>query len=319
VTAVERPRPEAVPQPAALDTPPSLAPNPEAAPEPLLPEPEPASGTELPAETAVSAIATGSLPATPATGTAAGSVVEASAASGHQPEIDRPNERVTLYVWQAPVRITHWVTAACIVVLSFTGGYIADPFLIPPGSNVMSTVRQVHIITALVFLVSGMVRTYWLLAGNRFARWSAFIPTSRKQATELFRQAGFYGFVRKEIPKVLGHNQLAATAYLALFALLLIETVTGFALDGLMGAEPGASGFGWLRELVGSQQLRMIHHLCMWLILAIALFHVYSCVLVDNLEKNGLISSIVSGFKFPTREELVESRDGGPELLERVE
>ena len=54
-------------------------------------------------------------------------------------------------------------------------------------------------------------------------------------------------------------------------------------------------------------------------ILAIALFHVYSCVLVDNIEQNGLISSIVSGFKFPTREEVLESRDGGPELLEETE
>jgi Ni/Fe-hydrogenase 1 B-type cytochrome subunit len=233
--------------------------------------------------------------------------------------IERPDERVRLYVWQAPVRITHWVTAACIVTLSLTGGYIADPFLIPAGGNVMSTVRLIHIVTALVFLLSGIVRTYWLLAGNRFARWSAFIPTTRFQATELFRQAGFYGFVRREIPKVLGHNQLAATAYLALFALLLVETVTGFALDGLMGAEPGHTLFGWLRELVGAQQLRLIHHLAMWAILAIALFHVYSCILVDHLEKNGLISSIVSGFKFPTREELVESRDGGPEMLERAE
>jgi Ni/Fe-hydrogenase 1 B-type cytochrome subunit len=233
--------------------------------------------------------------------------------------IERPHERVRLYVWQAPVRITHWVTAACIVTLSLTGGYIADPFLIPPGGNVMSTVRLIHIVTALVFLLSGIVRTYWLLAGNRFARWSAFIPTTRFQATELFRQAGFYGFIRREIPKVLGHNQLAATAYLALFALLLVETVTGFALDGLVGAEPGHSLFGWLRELAGAQQLRLIHHLAMWAILAIALFHVYSCVLVDHLEKNGLISSIVSGFKFPTREELVESRDGGPEMLERAE
>ncbi len=237
----------------------------------------------------------------------------------HELEIERPHERVPLYVWQIPVRVTHWVTATCIVVLAFTGGYIADPFLIPPGSNVMSTIRQVHIITALVFMVSGMVRTYWLLAGNRFSRWSAFIPTTRFQATELFRQAGFYGFIRKEIPKVLGHNQLAATAYLALFALLLIEVVTGFALDGLTGAEPGATLFGWMRELFGPQLLRLIHHLSMWLILAIALFHVYSCILVDHLEKNGLVSSIVSGFKFPTREELVESRDGGAELLERVE
>ena len=257
---------------------------------------------------------------------ATGSDVPVAAPAGAEPapahaahEIENPDQRVRLYIWQVPVRITHWVTAACIVMLSVTGGYIADPFLIPPGGAVMSTVRLIHIITALVFLVSGLVRTYWLIVGNRFSRWSAFIPTTWFQATELFRQAGFYGFVRKEIPKVLGHNQLAATAYLALFGLLLIETVTGFALDGLMGAEPGATLFGWLREIVGVQQLRVIHHLAMWAILAIALFHVYSCVLVDHIEHNGLVSSIVSGFKFPTREEVVESRDGGPEMLDRTE
>jgi Ni/Fe-hydrogenase 1 B-type cytochrome subunit len=228
-------------------------------------------------------------------------------------------DRVRLYVWQVPVRLTHWVTAACIVILSVTGGYIADPFLIPPGGSVMTTVRLIHMLTAFTFLASGLLRTVWLLRGNRFARWSAFIPTSRFQATELFRQAGFYGFVRKEIPKVLGHNQLAATAYLILFGLLLVETVTGFALDGLLGAEPGATMFGWVRELFGTQLVRLIHHFAMWAILAIALFHVYSCILVDHIEKNGLISSIISGFKFPTREEVLESRDGGPEVLERIE
>lgn len=245
----------------------------------------------------------------------AGGVVPAHAAHG----IDRPHERVRLYIWQIPVRATHWVTAVCIIILSVTGLYIADPFLIAPGGTIMSTIRLVHILAALTFLVSGLVRTYWLLAGNRFARWTAFIPTSKFQATELFRQAGFYGFVRPEIPKVLGHNQLAATAYLVLFALLLVETVTGFALDGLMGSEPGATLFGWLRELVGPQLLRLVHHLAMYAILAIALFHIYSCILVDHIENNGLVSSIIAGFKFPTREEVVESRDGGPEMLERAE
>ena len=240
-------------------------------------------------------------------------------AAAHAHEIENPNERVRLYIWQVPVRITHWVTAGCIVLLSLTGAYIADPFLIPPGGNVMSTIRLIHIVTALTFLVSGFVRTIYLLAGNRFARWTAFIPTSKFQATELFRQAAFYGFIRKEIPKVLGHNQLAATAYLVLFVLLLVEVVTGFALDGLMGAEPGATLFAWLRELAGAQLLRVVHHLSMWAILAIAQFHVYSCILVDNVEQNGLLSSIVSGFKFPTREEIVESRDGGESLLEKVQ
>ncbi len=228
-------------------------------------------------------------------------------------------ERVRVYVWQVPVRLTHWVTATCIVILSITGGYIADPFLIPPGGSVMTTVRFVHMATAFTFLASGLVRTIWLLAGNRFARWSAFIPTSRAQATELFRQAGYYAFVRREIPKVLGHNQLAAGAYLLLFVLLLVETVTGFALDGVLGGQPGATLFTWLRDLVGPQELRLVHHLTMWAILAIALFHVYSCILVDHVERNGLLSSMVSGSKFPTREEALEARDGGPEILERAE
>ncbi|MCU0477434.1 MAG: Ni/Fe-hydrogenase, b-type cytochrome subunit [Chloroflexi bacterium] len=244
-------------------------------------------------------------------------VPTAQIAAGTEPA-HASEERVRLYVWQVPVRLTHWVTAACIVILSVTGGYIADPFLIPPGGSVMTTIRAIHMAAAFTFLASGVVRTYWLLAGNRWARWSAFIPTSWYQATEVFRQAGFYMFIRKEIPKVLGHNQLAAGAYLVLFFLLLVETVTGFALDGLLGSEPGATGFGWLIGLLGPQLVRVIHHLSMWLILAIALFHVYSCILVDHIEKNGLLSSIVSGYKFPTREEIVESRDGGPEILERA-
>ena len=248
--------------------------------------------------------------------------VSAGAAAAGGPDahhgLERPHDRVAVYIWQAPVRVTHWLTAACIVTLSLTGGYIADPFLLPPGGSVMTTIRMIHIITALAFLVSGVVRTVYLLAGNRFVRWTAFIPTNRRQFTELFRQAGFYGFVRREIPKVLGHNQLAAAAYLALFALLLVETVTGFALDGLMGAEPGATAFAWLRELLGPQMLRLVHHLTMWLILAIALLHVYSCVLVDHIENVGVVSSMITGFKFPTREEVVESRDGGPELLEQA-
>ena len=236
-------------------------------------------------------------------------------AVSHDPGLLR---RVRVYVWQVPVRLTHWVTAAAIVVLAVTGMYIADPFLVPAGGGVMTTIRAIHIVSALVLLLSGAIRTVYLLFGNRWVRWYAFIPTNRYQLGEFFRQTAFYLLIRREIPKVIGHNQLAAAAYLVLFFLLLVEVVTGFALDGLMGAEPGYTLFAWLRELIGPQTLRLIHHLAMWGILAIALFHVYSCVLVDHLEHNGLISSIVSGFKFPTREEVVESRDGGPELLDRT-
>jgi Ni/Fe-hydrogenase 1 B-type cytochrome subunit len=230
--------------------------------------------------------------------------------------VGRSDDRLRLYVWQVPVRITHWVTAACIVVLSVTGLYIGDPFLLPPGGQVMGDIRLIHLVAAFTLLVSGMVRVTYLIAGNRFARWSAFFPTSRKQATELFRQAAFYGFLTNRHPKVLGHNQLAASAYLLLWVFLLVETVTGFALDGLIGAEPGATGFWWVRALFGVQTIRLIHHLCMWAILAIAIFHVYSCILIDHIERNGLVSSMVNGFKYVTPEDILESRDGGEALMD---
>lgn len=224
-------------------------------------------------------------------------------------------DRVRVYVWQIPVRVTHWLIAGAIVVLSLTGAYIADPFLLAPGGSVMTTMREIHVVSAIVLLLAGLWRTIWLLRGNRFARWSAFIPTSWTQFTELFRQAAFYAFIRREIPKVLGHNQLAASAYVVLVALLIVEIVTGFVLYGVLGVEPAATLFAWVREFVGLQAIRVIHHLAMWGVLAIALFHVYSCLLVDSIEKNGLLSSIFSGYKFPTREEVLESRDGGPDVL----
>jgi Ni/Fe-hydrogenase 1 B-type cytochrome subunit len=223
---------------------------------------------------------------------------------------------IPLYVWQVPVRLTHWVTAAAIVVLTATGLYIADPFLIVPGGAVMFAVRAVHMAAAFTLVGSLLLRFIWLFAGNRFARWSAFIPTSRYQAGEIFRQAAFYAFRRHHAPRVLGHNQLAASAYVLLFFLLFLETVTGFALDGILGTALWASMFGWLVDLVGPQAIRLVHHVAMWGILAISIFHVYSSVLVDHIERCGLVSSIVTGYKFFTREEIEEARDGGASVLD---
>jgi Ni/Fe-hydrogenase 1 B-type cytochrome subunit len=38
-----------------------------------------------------------------------------------------------VYVWQVPVRVTHWLIALSIIVLSVTGFYIGRPFLTVPG------------------------------------------------------------------------------------------------------------------------------------------------------------------------------------------
>jgi Ni/Fe-hydrogenase 1 B-type cytochrome subunit len=230
------------------------------------------------------------------------------------------SQRVRVYTWEIPVRVTHWVVVACVIVLSITGGYIADPFLLPPGGSVMMTMRFIHMLAAFTFISAGILRTYWLFAGNRFARWTAFVPTNREQAAEAFRQLGWYLFVRPNAPKVLGHNQLAAGTYLVVFFLFGLQTVTGFALVAVHGIQPWATLFGWVPDVLwGVQGVRLIHHLLMWAILAFMIHHVYSALLVDHIERNGLLGSIFTGYKFVTRHEVIEARDGGMAVEEHLE
>jgi Ni/Fe-hydrogenase 1 B-type cytochrome subunit len=227
-------------------------------------------------------------------------------------ELPPTMERVRVYVWQIPVRLTHWVTFSTLIVLMVTGSYIADPFLFSPGQDTMRLVRFVHIVAACLFVASGILRTYWLFAGNQFSRWSAFIPTNRRHLRELVRQTQWYLFLRKDLPGILGHNALASGTYLIVFFLFFIQTITGFALVGIHGTQPWATLLGWLPGvLFGEQGVRLIHHLLMWAIIAFAIHHVYSALLVDHVERNGLMSSIFSGSKFVARWRIVEARDGG--------
>jgi Ni/Fe-hydrogenase 1 B-type cytochrome subunit len=98
---------------------------------------------------------------------------------------------------------------------------------------------------------------------------------------------------------VVGHNALAGMTYAVIVTLYFIQTFTGFALLGEVNP-PGMwyKLTGWVFAIVPNQTLRQIHHIIMWLLIAFALHHIYSAMLVDLEEGNGLMSSIFSGFKF---------------------
>lgn len=227
-----------------------------------------------------------------------------------------PCQRVRVYVWEVPVRLTHWVTVAALMVLTVTGGYIADPFLVPVNAFTMNTFRFIHMVAAFTFLASGVLRTYWLFAGNQFSSWRAFIPTNRRHLREFRQQTAWYLFLRRDLPAILGHNALAAGTYMVVFFLFLVQTITGFALEGVHGGL-AASLFGWVPAILGGLgTVRLVHHVLMWAILAFMIHHVYSALLVDHFEKTGLMSSIFSGYKFVTRRDIDAARDGGIEIQE---
>ena len=56
--------------------------------------------------------------------------------------------------------------------------------------------------------------------------------------------------------------------------------------------------FTWLTVLLPLAVIRFAHHLIMWLTRGFMIHHVYSGVLVDRVEGLGVMTSIVSGYKF---------------------
>ncbi len=141
-------------------------------------------------------------------------------------------ERV--YVWELPVRVTHWVLFFSILILSGTGYYIAQPFISVPGPAkdhfVMGTVRAVHLYTAIVFTLAVLVRIYWMFVGNKYARLSELIPFSRRRWTSLWDSFLFFCFVRRDPAPYTGHDALAGATYGVLFAVYLVLIATGLAL-----------------------------------------------------------------------------------------
>jgi Ni/Fe-hydrogenase 1 B-type cytochrome subunit len=216
-------------------------------------------------------------------------------------------ERV--YVWELPVRLTHWILFFSILILSATGYYIGHPFISVPDPAkdhfVMGTARAVHLYTAIAFGLAVLVRIYWFFVGNRFARLLEFIPLTRRRWSNLWDSALFFGFIRRNPEPYEGHDALAGGAYAFFFALYLVLIGTGLALYTVI-ADAGSpfQVFGLLVPLFGGLQIaRLIHHVCMWLVLLLAIVHIYSVFLWSMVENAGEVDSIFSGYKFfPKRE-----------------
>jgi Ni/Fe-hydrogenase 1 B-type cytochrome subunit len=221
----------------------------------------------------------------------------------HEPTIARPRlvevpkpELERVYVWDLVVRVTHWVIALSIVVLSVTGIYIGRPFVIVPGEAgghfVMGTMRVLHLYFAIAFTVAVMARLIWMFTGTKYATWQNFIPTTRQRWRDFFGTLKFYFFWRLKPPECAGHNPVAGASYVAIFGLYLIMIATGLALYG----------YRWFWPFGGLQIARWVHHVVMWLLIGFSIQHVYSGILVALVEKNGAIDSIISGYKWLRRE-----------------
>jgi Ni/Fe-hydrogenase 1 B-type cytochrome subunit len=196
-----------------------------------------------------------------------------------------------------------------VVVLSFTGYYIYNPFIVARGSTsfLMATIRFIHVVTGFVFMSAFLLRIYWFFKGNEWANWRAFLPIHRRQWRGMGGMVAYYSFLRKDLVHQVGHNALAAVTYLGMFTLMFIEIITGLTLyTQVRGGWLLAPLFSWLPRVIDIQHIRLTHFCIMFAFFAFVIHHVYSAVLVSWEERNGLIESIFTGYKFVPRDELAE-------------
>ena len=97
------------------------------------------------------------------------------------------DEKVKVYVWEFPVRFTHWINVLCLLALSVTGFYVGNPFIYAQSSEqyIMGWIRFIHFVAAYTFLMSIIIRIYWFIVGNKYASISEWLPVTGKRLGEM--------------------------------------------------------------------------------------------------------------------------------------
>ena len=216
----------------------------------------------------------------------------------------RPQYR-WVYLWRWPLRVTHWISAGCIVALAVTGLYIGSPYVSTwgeaSGHFLMGRARFAHFVAAAIIVGAAILRVYWLFAGGKFAGWKALFPVRGRDWVNLGRMVKHYLLVHQErMPHYLGHHPLQQLSYTAIYLIVAVQTLTGFTMYGL--SNPGGliyTLFGWVGPALGGyQNARFWHHVLTWVLVTFVPLHVYLAFRADVVEREGEMSSIFSGGRF---------------------
>ncbi len=213
----------------------------------------------------------------------------------------------SVYVYEAPVRLWHWINAAAIIVLCVTGYLIGSP---PPSMQISEAVNQfvfgyirfAHFAAGMILIFGFLGRIYWAFVGNHHARQLFYVPIWRAEYwRELLYELRWYLFLVREPKKYVGHNPLAQLAMFFFITLgVSFMIVTGLALYA-EGAQAGSLPdhlFGWVHRLVwNSQVLHTLHHLGMWWIVIFMIIHIYVAIREDIMSRQSIVSTMISGHR----------------------
>lgn len=222
-------------------------------------------------------------------------------------ETERSQFQPAVYVYEAPLRLWHWVNALAITILAITGYLIGSPLPSVPGEAsanfLMGYIRFAHFAAGYVLIVGFALRLYWSFVGNPHARQILLPPLWRASWwSEVWHEIKWYSFIAREPKKYIGHNPLATLFMHFMFLWgIIFMMITGLALYG-EGAGMDSWQYrlfsSWVIPLFGnSQDVHTFHHLGMWVIVCFVIIHIYAAIREDIMSRQSIISSMISGWR----------------------
>lgn len=212
----------------------------------------------------------------------------------------------SVYVYEVPVRIWHWINALAITVLAITGYLIASPLPAPTGEAskhfMMGYIRFAHFMAGYALAIGLLGRMYWAVVGNYYAKELFWLPVFQLGYwKDMWKVIQWYAFLSPRPGQYIGHNPLARAAMFCFFLVPCIFMVfTGFAMyaEG-EGTDSWADAiFGWVTPLYGqSQDVHTWHHLGMWVILCFLILHIYFAVRDEIVGRSSMVSTMLSGHR----------------------
>lgn len=187
--------------------------------------------------------------------------MNARSASPADPKDSAAGGAERILVWDAPVRVVHWLTALC-----FAGAWLTAE---------SERWRLLHV--SLGYTVAALVvfRLLWGLIGTRHARFASFVRGPKA----VLRYAG--SLLRGQPEHHTGHNPAGGWAILALLGGLLLITATGWATyEGLWD---GAT--------------EDLHEALATAVLALVGVHVAAVLLSSRLHGEKLVQAMLDGHK----------------------
>jgi len=172
----------------------------------------------------------------------------------------RPHD-ATVRVWDAPLRVCHWVLALSVVTAWLS-------------ANIYDSLHEVA-----GYLAMGAVafRIVWGLAGSTHARFRNFV---RPPAVVL---RYLRDLAHGRAARYLGHNPAGAAMVLVLLVMVAVSTISG-----------------WMQltyTFFGVTWVEVLHTWSSNLVLALALLHVSGVLVMSVLQRENLVRAMVTGRK----------------------